>query len=189
MNSQQNSNVDNSSKLSYQKKLVKYLFLCIISEGSKILLFSLFFLLIGWFREFVVALLALMVLRTNGGGIHFNRYTGCLIFSFLVLLSSILLAFYLPVSMWIKIPTTLLCAPIGYFLVPIQSAKRPAATDSLIRKSKRHTLFFISLIFIVICIAPQNTYTQIIFWTLILHIAQLWAAKINVERRKKVCSC
>lgn len=166
----------------YQKKLLKYLYQCILSEGSKIILFSIFALKCNIFIEFLVALLMLMLLRTNGGGIHCKHYTSCFILSFVMLFGSIILASHILLpGLFIKL-IIIACIIIGYRNVPITSANRPAASDALIKKCKRNTLIIISCYFILICIIPNNLYNNIGFWTITMHILQLLIAKILMKR-------
>lgn len=161
----------------YQKRLVKYLIQCILSEGSKIIIFSFIFCWIHLFTEFVVSLFLLILLRTNGGGIHFRHYTSCFVVSFLMFLGSILGATHIPLVYPIMVIVTLLCLIAGYLLVPITSSNRPPANSTAIKKSKRWTLIITFVSFLLICTFPESLYIKIIFWTILLHITQLLAAK------------
>ena len=74
MNHSENMNSHIHRDPEYQKQLAKYLFQCIFSEGSKILIFSILFFTWGLFPEFLTALILLILLRTNGGGIHCKHF-------------------------------------------------------------------------------------------------------------------
>lgn len=165
----------------YEKKLQEYYWKCFISEFSKIIFFFLFFTLLGFTKEYFVALLSLMLLRNNGGGLHCKHYISCLLVSFLFLFGSILLAIYITPPRSIICISTLICILPGYYLVPITSCNRPAATPLQIKKSKFRTLILLSLFFILVCICPANRYLYIGFWTVILHIAQLTLAHFIKE--------
>ena len=162
----------------YQKKLLKYFYQCIFCEGSKILLFSIFAMICHLFTEFLVALLALMLVRTNGGGIHCKHYISCLILSFTILFGTIFLGIH------IKFPDILIrlilvvCIFIGFRNVPITSRNRPAASEILIKKSKRNTVLILSAFLLLVCIVPYNHYLNIGFWTITIHILQLLIAKL-----------
>lgn len=162
----------------YQKQLVKYLFHCILSEGSKIIIFSILFLRWNRFEEFGAALIFLMILRVNGGGIHCKHYINCFLLSFVMILSSILLALNVFIPAPLMIAITSICAVFGYLLVPVTSSNRPAATIAVIKKSKRHTLFVMLGLIVLICGFPDILFFHIGFWTIILHILQLLIAKI-----------
>ena len=68
----------------HKKQLVKYLFQCVFAETNKILLLSIIFLKLHLFHKFLLALLVLILPRTNGGGLHFRHYTSYFVVSFFV---------------------------------------------------------------------------------------------------------
>lgn len=170
----------------YEKELQEYYWKCFISEFSKIIIFLLIFIFLNLTKEYIAALLYLMLLRNNGGGLHCKHYVSCLLVSFTFLFGSILLAMYVtPPQIFIYI-SILLSALIGYHLVPITSTNRPAATFEQVKKSKRTTTVIILLFFILLCICPHNTYIYIGYWTIILHIFQLIIAYSIKEVKKNV---
>lgn len=170
----------------YKKLLVRYLFLCILSEGSKVLCFSIAALILEVFREFLFAMIWIILLRINGGGLHFKHYASCFLMSFLVLFGSIVLGIYLPFSKLISFIIVIISIPITYQNVPVVSSNRPPATDALIRKSKKNTVLVLTIYFILICIVPMNRYISIGVWNIMIHISQLLIAK-SIERRRHTC--
>lgn len=164
-----------------EKKLNEYYWKCFLSEFSKICIFLVIFILLGLTKEYLFALLYLMILRNNGGGLHCKHYTSCLLVSFTFLYSSIMLAIHITPSKPVSCTSILLCALLGYFLVPVTSSNRPAATPNQITKSKRNTIIIILLFFILICFCPYNIYIFIGYWTVTLHIIQLIIAHITKE--------
>lgn len=184
--SRKNRTKELSSNRSYKKRLQEYYIKCFISEFSKVLLFLCIFMFLGLTKEYFAALLFLMILRHNGGGLHFKHYFSCLLVSFSFLYASIFLALRLQPLRLILLSCTLLCALLGYFLVPITSANRPDATKEQKNVSKRNTLIIILAFFLLVCICQLNSYYYIAFWTLILHITQLIIAHSIKEVRKNV---
>lgn len=176
--------MDTNFSEEYKKQLIKYLFQCIISEGSKILLFSIIFLRFGLLKEFLCSLILLTFLRTNGGGLHFKHYTSCLVVSFLVFLTSIVLGIKVSFSNPLAAILVLGCIRLGYWCVPVVSANRPPASEKLIKKSKRNTVLILLAFLILICIVPTNRYINIGVWIVVIHIGQLVLAKL-LRRRKK----
>lgn len=165
----------------HERKLNEYYWKCFLSEFSKICIFLVMFILLGLTKEYFFALLYLMILRNSGGGLHCKHYTSCLLVSFTFLYSSIVLAMHIVPVKPVACASILLCALLGYFLVPVTSSNRPAATPTQITKSKRNTVIIILLFFILICFCPYNTYILIGYWTVILHIIQLIIAHITKE--------
>lgn len=165
----------------YEKKLREYYLKCFISEFSKIVTFFIFSVFLNVIYEYIVSLIALMILRNNGGGLHFKHYLSCLLVSFLFVYGSIYLSVYVTPPRIILCISTALCILLGYYLVPITSSNRPDATSAQIQKSKQHTLFIISIFFIMMCICPLTIYLYIVYWTVILHILQLIIARFLKE--------
>ena len=169
----------------YKKQLNIYYWKCFASEFSKICVFFLIFMCLNLIPEYIIALFTLMVLRSNGGGLHFKHFISCLVVSFIFLYSSILLAKYIIPPKSILYTSILLCLPLGYALVPITSSNRPPATSEQIGKSKRNTAISILFLFILICLCSNMHHIYICYWTIILHILQLIIAHIK-EVKKNV---
>lgn len=117
----------------YERKLHRYYWKGFIYEFSKICIFFVIFAFLGLIPEYIIALITLMSLRSNGGGLHFNHYISCLVVSFVFLYSSIFLTLHIIPSQIIVYISMLLCALIGYTLVPITSANRPPGKSSTTR--------------------------------------------------------
>lgn len=165
----------------YQKKLQRYYRIVFISEFSKIGIFFIIFSLVGLLPEYIIALFALSSLRSNGGGLHFNHYTTCLIVSFLFIFSSIYLAITIRPSQTFISISILVCIIIAYLLVPITSTNRPPATDIQVRKSKRNTTVMLLLYLTLLFFFSNTTGGLICYWTIILHTLQLIIAYVNYE--------
>ncbi len=170
----------------YEQKMREYYWKCFISEFSKIIIYFVVFSLLGFTKEYLAALLFLMLFRNNGGGIHCKHYTSCLLVSFTFLCLCILLGVcVVPPQLLIYISVAV-CGILGYFLVPITSSNRPSATPEQVKKSKKNTVILITLFFILTCICPLNRYLYIGYWTLILHIIQLAIARAVKEVKNNV---
>lgn len=162
----------------YKKKLMKYYLQCLISEASKILLYAIFFLRFNLLSEYLFALLLLMFLRTNGGGLHFKHYATCFVVSFSVFSGSILLGIRFPFSATASILIVLVSIPLGYWGVPVVSANRPPASQRVVKKSKRNTVVILLAYLLLICIVPMNRYLSIGIWIITIHVVQLMLAKL-----------
>ena len=168
-----------AKEIAYQRELQIYMIKAIFYEVSKIIIFLLVFMQLNLTKEYFVALVALMLLRNHGGGLHFKHYISCLLVSFLFLYASIQFAYLWQPNRIIMVCCTLICALAGYLLVPITSSNRPPATEQQKKHSKRHTFVLILAFSFVICICPLNLYLYIGFWTVILHIFQLIIAHMK----------
>ena len=79
-------------------------------------------------KEYLYALVLLVFLRTNGGGLHFKHYLSCFAMSFCVLLGSVMLGIYIPMLHMIALVIIGISIFIGYKYVPVMSANRPPAS-------------------------------------------------------------
>lgn len=163
----------------YELELKKYYFKCFTSEASKTAILFIISIPVGVIKEFSAALILLILLRSNGGGLHLKHYFSCLLTSFLFLYGSIFLALYIQPAKIVICACMILFAIMAYDLVPVTSPNRPAATALQIKRSRRNTFIIISFIFVLICICPVSNYSYICFWTVLLHIFQLLAAHLR----------
>jgi len=166
----------------YVSRLKKYYMQCVISEGSKIFIFAIVFNALSLFQEYVITLLILLILRTNGGGIHCKKYISCFLLSFSMILGNIVLAQYYPTNSSIRLILLLLCLPIAVALVPITSYSRPKQKNKVIKKSKLITFLFIFFFLLYTYLIPPNTVQAIGFWSIIMHTCQLILANILKRR-------
>ena len=175
---------------SYDIAMVKYVLTSIFYEFSKLIIFGIFFGFLGYFESFLVSLILLLFLRINIGGIHCKHYITCFLLTFVVLFSSIIL---LPKLLFVApiliISICTICMIINYKIGPIASPFRPSP-DSILIKKCQNTGFVIIFIFIIFVsffheFSLFATYFQVGFWTIVLHTAQLFIAKIS---KKEECA-
>ena len=109
----------------YEMALIKYSVTAMLSEISKIVILSIFYLFIGKFDLFVAFSALLIFLRINGGGYHCKHYITCLMLSFFISLCAtvILPLIYIPNHILMLIFLTI-CLFITYYVGPIPSPFR-----------------------------------------------------------------
>lgn len=156
---------------------LKYSLNTIISEVSKLIILFLIFIILDRKTFYLYSIITLFTIRPFTGGLHFDNYLNCLIFSILffllVLFSTIyititpLLAFVLFVSSSISIAT----------LVPIQSKYRLIANRKKSLKMKLIGLLSIFIHYIVFIINPENLYIINAIWLLSFQSFQLIISK------------
>ena len=178
------TNLYRNASPAYQKRLRKYYMLALLSEGSKIIAFWLFFLYMGLTKEFWVCLLFMLPLRTTGGGLHLKHYTSCFLISFGVISLNLLLACYCMPNRWIKLASIAFCIVIAYLLVPITSSKRPPATPEQVKHSKQNTLIILIVCLLLLVMLPNNRYMNVGYWTIIINTVQLVVARAIKEVKR-----
>lgn len=173
----------------FQIKQLRYFFLCILSESSKIVLMGLFFYFTGHIKEFLFATIVLCILRSCTGGIHLKHYITCFMMSFGFLFLGVSILPIIPTNRLIQMLLLLLCIAANEYAAPVVSCYRPVPDGLRIRKSKIKAAVIISLYIVILYIIPENPYTTAGFWIIILQSAQLVAAKLWQRRERNEITC
>lgn len=180
--SDENENVDldqdEELQVQYITAIKKYLLQCLLMEGSKIILFTIIFACLDMTVQYITALLVLMMVRCNGGGLHCKRYLSCFLLSLFVLATCVFFGIHLPIYKFLALPALVICSLLGYLSAPIVSSNRPEPDEELIQQSKKRTAGIILIYCLLICICSYNQYLNIGTWTIIIHILQLLFAKL-----------
>lgn len=176
---------DEELQVQYKAAIKKYLLQCLLMEGSKIILFFIIFASFGVTVQYITALVVLMMVRCNGGGLHCKHYISCFLLSLFVLAACIFCGMHLPIYKFLALPALIICSLLGYLSVPIVSSNRPEPDEKLIQQSKKRTAGIILIYCLLICICPYNQYLNIGTWTIIIHILQLLIAKFL--QRRDIC--
>lgn len=166
---QSNYQLDN-----YQKQQLKYLFLTVASDISKLLLLGLLFY--NKLYLYLFSTLILLILRTSTGGLHMNTYLGCLFFSILYYFLSIQLLPLIPITNVIRTLLLSACFITNFKIGAVTSSKRPKAPQRLIKRGRRNSTIFIFFYLILMNIIPIPAYICTGFWVIILHTIQLLIA-------------
>lgn len=163
----------------YQIEVIRYFFVCMGSDVSKLFIILGFSVIFDCFIPCIISLAALVFLRTSGGGFHCEHYLTCLLFSFSFTFSSIYLMEYISLNQLSLICGMLICIAIAYKLVPIVSYHRPEPPKELIRRSRTINFTFLIICTLAVSVFYQNQYCKLLFWVCVLHTAQLILAFIN----------
>jgi len=167
----------------YDIQLLKYYFKSLLYDLSKLIPLGIFFFVLGYTSEYLMATVILFLVRTSTGGLHFKRYISCLTFTAGFFIMSIIMLPKLYPDNSLMLILLLICMIITNYIGPIVSCYRESPSSLLIRKSKRNTVIIIFIYCILIFIIPNNHYLSIGFWVIILQTLQLLFAYINTKRR------
>lgn len=163
--------------------LLKYTFLCFLTDGSKFLIMYLLFHLLSLSTDYLISLGVLLSIRNFTGGIHLKHYSSCLLFTFSFVSSVIFLSHSIAVNENIQIMTLLMMIPIVFIVGPVTCSKRPKLSEqqSLIYKSIACCILGIyTSVFICTKTIP---YQNLMYWGIVFQIIQLVVAKLIKERR------
>ncbi len=165
-----------------EKAKLNYILSCLVCEGSKLLLFFLYFGSIHKFPGILYSLMLLLPLRMISGGLHFKHYTSCLIFSFMYLYLVNLVLMLFKLSFGTSVLILFLCVVINCKIGPIRSPNRPRITLEQHKKGQLYILFATTYELLLTALFFDTHLSTIGFWTIVLHTVQLIIAKLIQKR-------
>lgn len=161
----------------YQMAQLKYFFLSLFSELSKLFLIGLCFL--DNILLYIWAIFIFQLLRSSCGGLHCKTYFGCLGVSLSYMLLAIRILPYVPNNKVLQLIALLLCIIITYHIGPLTSIFHPTLSDAVCKHLKNKVFLIIFVFLIILYILPTNPYTTTGYWVIILNTCQLVLAKIQ----------
>lgn len=159
----------------YQIAQLVFLTKTFVSETSKILIMGMIFH--KYLKQYLFALVIMLVLRCFSGGVHFDTYPSCLLASILFLWTALILLPDVSIIIYLKILLLLISLFACHFIGPITSKYRPAYSKEFIRNCKYRISIFIFLYALLTYIIPDSQYLTVGFWVIVLHTSQLIFAK------------
>lgn len=166
----------------YDIELLKYYIKSTAYDLCKLIPLGIFFCCLGYFADYIAAVIVLFLARTPTGGIHFKKYISCLTFTAAFFIMSIIILPTIKIDTIIMLLLLLICIIITNYIGPIVSCYRELPSGMLIRRSKRNITIIIFIYSILVFIIPYNHYISIGFWVIILQTLQLMFAYI-IKRR------
>ena len=161
----------------YQIAQLRFFFLSMFSEISKLLLISLFF--IDRLPLFIWTIIIFQVFRSSCGGLHCKTYWGCFFVSLGYMILSIRILPLIPTDKLFQIVTLFLCIIVSYRIGPLTSVLHPVLSEAVNIRLKNRVFFLIFIYLTILYIVPQNPYLVVGYWVIILNTLQLIAAKIQ----------
>lgn len=159
----------------FQMKQLKYLWLTLSSEIVKLIILGCIFH--NKFLDFLFATVILLLLRITTGGLHFQHFWSCFLFSFLYyfLCISIMPSHYSPPK-YIQLILLFFCILANYCIGGVTSSKRPLPSDNMLKKCRTKSFIIIFFYLTLVYIIPENYLIFVGFWVIILHTIQLICA-------------
>ena len=161
----------------YQIAQLRFFFLSMFSEISKLFLISLFF--IDRLPLYIWTIVIFQVFRSSCGGLHCKTYWGCFFVSLGYMLLAIRILPLIPVDKLFQIVTLFLCLVVSSRIGPLTSILHPVLSESVNTRLKTRVLFLILVYLAFLYIIPQNPYLLVGYWVIILNTLQLVAARLR----------
>lgn len=165
---------------------LRYMIELFVSESTKILI--MFFIFYNFNSEFsyVLSLITLTPIRLFTGGLHFQNYKTCFIFSLSFFSVSIISAniLYLNPIIVLNIYTFVIVAI--FTCSPAQSNNRPALSKRKQNSSRLIGMIIVTVIFFIYSIYPNFYLIKYSIWVLFYQALQLIISKgVNYYEKKK----
>ncbi len=160
----------------YQMAQLRYFFLTITAEISKLLIMGIYFR--NDFPIYIGAIMLLHLLRSSSGGIHCKTYWGCFFLSFIFMFLAIDVLPHFSVNRFFQLVALLICIMLSHHIGPITSKLHPVLSEQMCQKLKLKNFFVIFIFAIFLFIIPANRFLCTGFWIIILNTLQLTIAKI-----------
>lgn len=160
--------------------VLKYGIEIILGELSKCLIMLIYFYAMHKTSEYLAALILLLLLRSNMGGLHMKHYWSCFLLTFAFMNTAIII---LPSLVTLSKPEIclilLLCIAIGLQIGPVHAKFIRNPNSLLIRKGRMQASYILILYLSAVLILPVSKYVVIGFWIIVLQTIQLIIAKVR----------
>lgn len=152
-----------------QREQIEYTLTSLSFEFIKIILLLLCFAKLGYFKESVIIIVIMSFTKPFIGGYHEDTQVRCFIFSFIILLSIILLNENCHIDFTSNIILNIFSIYCIWNQAPIVSPKMPITRDDLIKRN-RYIGITTSLLFSLLSILSFSLYnfSNIITWTILI---------------------
>lgn len=157
----------------YELAKLKYSVQSILSEISKFLIMVVFFAAIDRLFAFLICTVVLLCIRSYAGGLHFETYRSCLIFTFSFFIAIIGLGGYVLLSPSFIMVAMAISLVLNIALSPIVSKNRPTYAKAKLLQCKIISSAVIVLVMVYLCLRQDGLYNNYIVWTVMLQCLQL----------------
>lgn len=166
----------------YQIRVLKYVIIGNLSDGSKMLFLFILFDRLQLMRPFLCALVPFLLLRQLTGGLHCKTYLGCFLATLGYFLSvTILMPLFMPLSSPVRSLLLVVCMYLGYRLGPLLSNRELHITPRAARIKKYASLLLIGAYLLLDIGLAQEPYHIYGIYTIYLHTVQLVYSKLVKE--------
>ncbi|MCM1127154.1 MAG: accessory gene regulator B family protein [Lachnospiraceae bacterium] len=160
----------------FQVAQLNYLGKTLASEFSKLFIMGIIFKDI--LSVYAFAVVIMMLLRSSTGGLHCRKYISCFFVTFTYMFLSLAVLPAIPINKLVQMILLFFCILCNYYIGPVTSAVHRPLSEKTIRRVRGQAFVIIFFYLTLTYITPENPYITAGFWVIILHTAQLVAAKL-----------
>lgn len=122
---------------------------CFFSDGSKMLIYFIFFSLLHLTMYYLIAVIFFVTLRVVAGGYHEETYTRCIISSFILFLIMVFGGTMIILPLHIKAPLVVLCASLIYIYAPVDHPNKPIISKERRQRLKIKSIFIYVILLLI----------------------------------------
>lgn len=168
-----------------RKIKIQFAFESIINDLEKFLILFIIFSLSGFFHQFLLCFVAILLTRPSIGGVHMKTYTGCLVFTYFYFLTSIIGSECFNIYPYCYILSISLIVSVIIF-APIKPINRPQYNIRQKRKFKIHGC--IGILMICALYYCFRTFSECMIWILLLEQIELIMVLIIRKKTGRGCT-
>ncbi|MCD8039205.1 MAG: accessory gene regulator B family protein [Lachnospiraceae bacterium] len=158
------------------RKLLIFRIKCILYDVSKLIIFIAFFAAIRQLSRFMYAFLTFFPQRRISGGLHFKKYSSCLIFSFAYMAIVVMALAPLKIGFSSAAFVLVVCIAIIYLIGPMRQPSRPALSKPEFEELRRKAACIACYESAIALLFYESELSAVGFWTIVLHTVQLMIA-------------
>ncbi len=162
----------------YELAVLHYMKRTIVLTLIKFAVLWVLFWMLGLGQEYLVSVGVLTSTRSFLGGLHFNGFWSCLIFSTMFFAVVLTLQYLVPLTPQLQILILLICLAVSRRVGPVISANRPKYS-SLQKRRFLYIGLFVILAYCIILAFCETRFSDIIAYTVACQTIQLVWGKVK----------
>lgn len=164
--------VSNQQYSEAEIKKIRYGLVCIFSDLYKSILFLLIFSIFSLTKEFILAFLAIMILRPFLGGYHAKNEVACIFMSFFMLLISIFAGRLYIFPSWLLLALMVILPVIGILIAPVHVKEIPTGGVGIKVSTALMTILLLTIDYFffssqILCLSVVEVYILAVYQRLI----------------------
>lgn len=152
---------------------LRYMLELIINDALKLLIMLVFFSFTGRLTTFLYSLIAILLIRSFTGGLHFKSFWGCLTFSGVFFTTSIYFTEHVALTLSLSVSLYVFILLTTLFLAPITPSQRPNYSAQKRFQFKLVGIVVVILNFSLLLATDKNPYCIAATWVLFFQSIQL----------------
>lgn len=166
-------------------KRIRYTLTVLFYEITKLILLITIFSFAGKLKALLICMAVIMPVRIFSGGLHFNHYWSCFLFTLLFFAVPVFVFGNLIIPPHDEVISLCFITLLIWLIGPISSAKRPTPSYKNYQKFRYLTVLFLFGYTLCFLFFPNMPYRTPVYRIIVLHFIQLCLAHIQAFSQKR----